>query len=107
MRQAGLSLLEQVLEARVRLFGGAEAGEHAHRPQLAAVQRGVDAARVGILAGQAQVVCVIQVGDIERGIQAVDGLGGGGDELLSGARAWTPASFAGSVFSHFSSDSRR
>ena len=54
--QAGLPLVEQILEAAVGLLGGAEAGEHAHRPQLAAVQRGMDAARVGILAGQAEVV---------------------------------------------------
>ena len=84
--QAGLPLLEQVLEARVRLLGGAEAGEHAHRPQFAAVQRRVDAARVGIFAGQAQVFSVIQICHIQGGVQAVDRLGRGGDELLLALR---------------------
>ncbi len=34
-RQAGIALPEQCLEARVRLLGRAESGEHAHRPQPA------------------------------------------------------------------------
>ena len=44
-REAGLAVLEQVAEALVRLLGGAEAGELAHRPEPAAVHRRVDAAR--------------------------------------------------------------
>ena len=53
--KAGLSLREQVAEARVGILGGAEAGELAHGPQAAAVHAGVDAARVGRLAGQAEI----------------------------------------------------
>jgi len=60
-RQAGLSLVEQVFEAGVGLFGGTEAGEHAHGPQLAAVHGGMHAARVGIFARVPQVSFVIQV----------------------------------------------
>ena len=62
---------QQVLEAGVGLFGGAEAGEHAHGPQAAAVQGGVDAAGVGVLAGEAQVLLVIHAGDVQRGVEAL------------------------------------
>ena len=53
--------LQQVLEARVGLLGRAEAGEHAHGPEPAAVAGGVDATREGIAAGQAQVTLVVEV----------------------------------------------
>ena len=52
-RQAGLPVVEQVVEALVRLLGGAEAGELAHRPQAAAVHARVHAARERELARQA------------------------------------------------------
>ncbi len=52
-REARLAVLEQVAKARVRLLRGAEARELAHRPQPPAVHRRVDAARVGVLAGRA------------------------------------------------------
>ncbi len=45
-REPGLAVLEEVAEAHVRLLGRAEAGELAHRPELPAVHRGVDPARV-------------------------------------------------------------
>ena len=60
--EAGLALAQEVFEASVGLFGGAEPGEHAHGPQPAAVQGGVDAAGVGVFAGQAQVHLVIETG---------------------------------------------
>ena len=44
-REAGLPVVEQVAEARVRLLRRPEAGELAHRPEPAAVHRRVDAAR--------------------------------------------------------------
>ena len=53
-REAGLAVVEQVAEALVRLLGGAEAGELAHRPQPAPVHRRIDAARVGVLAREAR-----------------------------------------------------
>ena len=53
-REAGLPVVEQVVEALVGLLAGAEAGELAHRPQPPAVHRGVDAARVGVGAGAAR-----------------------------------------------------
>ena len=65
---------EQVLEALVRLLGRAEAGEHAHRPELAAVHRRLDAAGERVLPGQPEVAQVVargvgrgqHVGDVER-----------------------------------------
>ena len=58
-REPRLPLREQVLEARVGLLGRAEAGEHAHRPEAAAVHRRLHAARERVLAGQAEVAQVV------------------------------------------------
>ena len=54
-RQPGLPRREQELVAPVRLLGGAEAGVLAHRPRLAPVHGGVDAARERERARPAQV----------------------------------------------------
>ena len=64
-REAGLAVLEQVAEALVRLLGRAEAGELAHRPELPAVHRRVDAARERVHAGVAEVALVVDV-DVVR-----------------------------------------
>ena len=50
-REAGLPPLQEVVEARVRLLGGAEPGVLAHRPGTAAVHIRVRAARERELAG--------------------------------------------------------
>ena len=60
-RQAGLAGREQRLEPGVRVLGGPEAGEHAHRPEAAAVAGWVDAAGERRLAGQADVAERIEV----------------------------------------------
>ena len=78
-RQAGPAGAEQVLEPRVRVLGGAEAGEHAHGPEPGAVHRCVDATGVGVRAG---------VGPV-----AVDALDGHAGHRLEGdvaaaARRW-------------------
>ena len=68
-REAGLAVLEQVVEALVRLLCRAEAGELAHRPEAAAVHRRVDAARERIDARVAEVALVVdlrRVGRVER-----------------------------------------
>ncbi len=68
-REARLPVLEEVAEALVRLLGGAEAGELAHRPELPAVHRRVDAARERIDARVAEVAVVVDVdvlGRVER-----------------------------------------
>ena len=65
-RQAGLPVLQQVPEALVRFLGPAEAGELAHRPELAAVHRRVDAARERIDARVAEVALVVDVDAVRR-----------------------------------------
>ena len=52
-RQAGLAGGEQLAEAGVRVLRGAEAGEHPHRPQPAAIAGRVDAAGERRLAREA------------------------------------------------------
>ena len=46
----GAARPQQLLEARVRVVGRAEAGEHPHRPEARPVHRRVHAARVGVRA---------------------------------------------------------
>ena len=68
-REAGLAVLQQIAEAGVRLLGAAEAGELPHRPEPAAVHRGIDAARERIDAREAEVALVVDldvVGRVER-----------------------------------------
>ena len=58
-REAGLAVVEQVAEALVRLDRRAEAGELAHRPELAAVHRRIDAARERVDARVAEIAVVV------------------------------------------------
>src|SRR5262249_20092411 len=70
-RKAGLSMLEQEMEATVGVLGRAKAGEHPHGPGLAAVHGFVDAARVWELARRAGFGC--QVRDISGSIDGLEG----------------------------------
>ena len=70
-RQSGLALGDQVLEALVRVLGGAEAGDLAHRPQPAPIHRRVRSARERVLAGQAD-VGERRIGRVERGVDALE-----------------------------------
>jgi hypothetical protein len=79
--QAGLAALDEEFEPLVGLPRRAKAGKLPHRPQPAAIHRGVDAPRVGILAGETErglVVEVLQaVGRVKRlDRRAADGRGG-------------------------------
>ena len=65
-REPGLAVLEQVAEALVRLLRRAEARELAHRPELAAVHRGVDAARERIHTRVAEVAVVVDLDRVRR-----------------------------------------
>ena len=80
--QARLALAEQELEALVRRLGRAEAGVLADRPRPAAVHRRLDAAREGVLAGEAEVADVVQVARRARACRAVGGEARQGLELL-------------------------
>ncbi len=68
-REAGLAVVEQVVEALVGLLGGAEAGELAHRPKPAPVHRRIDAARVRVLAREAEVALRVPVGEVVPGVE--------------------------------------
>ena len=59
-----LAVLQQVVISAIGLLGRAEAAELPHRPELAAVHRFVNAARVGWLAGIAEIAVVIEVVDV-------------------------------------------
>ena len=63
-RQPGLAVGEQVPEALVGLGGGREAGVLAHRPEAAAVHRGLDAAGERELAGPPEVAVLVEAGDV-------------------------------------------
>src|ERR1051325_768285 len=99
--EARLALREEELESLVRLLGGAKARELAHRPQAAAVHRGLHAARERELARIAQVAVVVEAAsersecgaavlgtasafEVPRPVQPLDGLGRGRGELLAG-----------------------
>ena len=71
--ESAAAVFEKIFVALVGFFGRGEAGEHAHRPQLAAVAGRVNAARVGRLAGIAEVLIVVPVGGkIGLGVEAAD-----------------------------------
>jgi hypothetical protein len=71
-------VIEQILEARVGLLGSAEAGEHTHRPELAAVAGRVDAASKRIFAGVSDLTQILILGQVERCIEALDRRAGSG-----------------------------
>ena len=68
--EPGLALVDQIAEARVGVGAGAESGDLAHRPGPPPVHGGVGTARVGILAGQADVL-VRRAGDVLGRVDAL------------------------------------
>src|ERR1019366_3219156 len=71
--ESAATVFEKIFIALVGFFGRGEAGEHAHRPELAAVAGRVNAARVGRLAGIAEILIVIPVsGKIGLGVEAAN-----------------------------------
>src|SRR3954470_22557893 len=68
-RAARRPVMEQVSEACFGLLGGAEAGELAHRPEATAVHGLVDAARVRVFAGNAD---LLELGQVGSGVQRLD-----------------------------------
>src|SRR5205814_59010 len=71
-REARLALREQVLEARVRVLGAAEAREHAHGPGPATVHRRIDAPGERILARGAQPLFVRLARQVRRRVERLD-----------------------------------
>ena len=68
-----LALLEQILEAFVRVAGAAEAGELAHGPAAVAVHGLVDAARVGKQPGLAETIEKLDPADVVGAVEPLDG----------------------------------
>jgi hypothetical protein len=64
--------LHQVFETRVGLFGRAEAGELAHRPEFAAITGWVNASRVGKLAGERNVPLDVDVLNVGGSVEPID-----------------------------------
>ena len=83
-RQAGLALPQQILIALVRLFRRTEAGVLAHRPEPAAIHRRLDASRIGVAAGKAElghIAASIAVrGQVVRRVERFERLAGAGLE---------------------------
>ncbi len=79
--QARLSLCEEVAEAAIGVFGGAEAGELSHGPEARAIHRRVNAARVGRLAWGAEIALRVPIGHIGLRVENADGMAGDRGEL--------------------------
>src|SRR5258706_7438400 len=77
----GLSLREQIPEALVGIFGGAESGELPHGPQAPAMHCGMNAARVRRLAGIAKIAVWIPARKIGWRVQPLNWEAGNRGEL--------------------------
>src|SRR5262249_11882569 len=71
--EPGLALGEEILETFVGVLGPAEAREHAHGPELAAVHRRIGPARVGELARIAERVLAAPARQIRGRVERTDG----------------------------------
>ena len=71
-RDPSLALRDQILEPAIRIVGGAEARDLAHRPGLRAVHRRVRAARVRKLSWETEIGDVVEVLDMRRRVNAFD-----------------------------------
>ena len=71
-RKAGLALRKQITEALIGVFGGAEAGELAHRPEPAAMHCRVNAARVRWLARVTEIAFRTPVGKIGGRVESAN-----------------------------------
>jgi hypothetical protein len=67
-------VVEEIAEALVRLLSGPEPGELPHRPQPPPVHRGIDAARVGVLARVADVALDVGARAVLLRVEGLDGL---------------------------------
>ena len=91
-REAGLPVVEEVAEARVRLLRRPEARELAHRPQPAAVHRRIHAAGERIRTRPAEVALVVELDVLGRVERLVLDPGDGREELsLALGRRVVPA----------------
>src|SRR5580704_2005112 len=75
-------MLEQVVEALVRLLARPEPRELAHRPQPPPIHRGVDPTREGVLPGESDRIigATDPLREVGGGVELADGLPGEGAE---------------------------
>ena len=71
--QPGLAVLQQVVKPGVRVVGRPESGELPHRPETAAIHRGMDPARVGEFPGESELLALAPLRpEIVAGVQTLD-----------------------------------
>src|SRR5436190_23632569 len=80
-RESCLALGEEIAEAGVGVFRGAEAGKLAHGPKARAVHRGMDSARIWGNAWQAQIALRIPVRQVRIGVEPPNRMPGCGREI--------------------------
>ncbi|MBT9149490.1 MAG: hypothetical protein DDT28_00920 [Dehalococcoidia bacterium] len=85
--QASLSMLQEISVAGVGLLGGAEASEHAHRPELAPITSAMDTTKKGVFARHPEVSLAIGISDLTRSVNPLDWQAGGGGEIAPTLRA--------------------
>ena len=81
-----LTLREEVVKTLIGIFSGAKPAELADGPKPSPVHGRVDAARVRRLTGKAQVSFVIEVFQVGRRIETLDGTSRDAGELLLALR---------------------
>src|SRR5262249_25476102 len=81
-REAGLAVLEEIVEPRVRLLRRAVAGELTHRPELPSIPGRMDAAGERVLARPAEVAIEIETGPAVRAGERLDRRAGDGRPVL-------------------------
>ncbi len=82
-REARLTLLEQILEARIGILRGAIARKHAHCPGFRAVHGWLHTTCIGIFAWKTNFTAVVQRLVILRCIDEIDRHAGGGHEVIT------------------------
>ena len=81
-REARLTLLEQVAVSGVGFLGVAETRVLAHRPEAAAIHRGLDASGVRELAGKAELREIVPAVHVLGCVEGIDQLAVGGIERI-------------------------
>ena len=69
--KARCAALDEVTIALVGLLRRGETCVHTHRPETPAVHRRLNASGVGINTGETDVLCIVRVLDVERGVKAL------------------------------------
>src|SRR4030067_3682001 len=68
--QTGLPMLQEILVSLIRLFGRGKSCILTHGPEPPPIHGGLDSSCEWKLSGKSQLIAVIQLSDIQRGIEA-------------------------------------